>query len=52
MSDDRLIEFEEDNFDYLVEKFLRLKTIVDAWGDFVYEQYEDSLKDAPDGEDR
>ena len=48
MGSDELIKFEEQNFDDLVDKFLKIKAVRDLWDDFVYEQYQDSLQDAPD----
>ncbi len=47
MSDnaDRMIEFEEQNFDRLIDKFLQIKAVRDLWEDFVYNEYEDSLRD-------
>jgi hypothetical protein len=45
MSSDRLIEFEESNFEDLVEKFIHLKSIEHLWCDFVYQEYVDSLRD-------
>ena len=47
MGGDRLIEFEEHNYDLLVEKFLKIKNIRDLWEDFVYNEYEDSLAEEP-----
>ena len=54
MSDngDRMIKFEEDNYDWLVEKFLNIKNVRDLWDDFVYNEYNNSLQDPPDLEDR
>jgi len=52
MGSDRMIIFEESNFDSLVEKFLKTKEVANLWADFVYGEYQDSLGDFPDGENR
>ena len=43
-----MTEFEESNFDLLIEKFLKEKEVADLWADFVYNEYEDSLRNVPD----
>ncbi len=50
---DKILEFEEQNWTALVEKFLNSKDIVDKWEQFVYDQYCQSIVDRePPGEDR
>ncbi len=44
---DKLIRFEEDNWDRLADEFIKSKQ--DEWDNFVYEEYEKSLKE-PDYE--
>jgi hypothetical protein len=44
---DRLIEFEEQNWNDLAEKFINKHR--DEWDEFVIEQYEDSIQE-PDWE--
>ena len=39
MSHDRYIEFEEDNYDNLVDRFIAKYR--DKWDEFVFEEYED-----------
>ena len=46
------IEFEEKNWDWLIDKFLKKKEITDLWEQFIYEEYEDSLRDLADMEDK
>ncbi len=46
MGGDKLIEFEESNWDWLADKFIKIKQ--DDWDTFVYEEYEKSLGDAPE----
>jgi hypothetical protein len=48
---DRLIEFEEQNFFDLAEKFVHLKSVEDKWFDFVYQEYEESIQDISDAPD-
>lgn len=48
MGGDELIEFEEGNFDILVDKFIKKNQ--DKWDDFVYEEWRDSLGDIPEPE--
>lgn len=50
MSDDRLIRFEEDNYDTLMEKFIKLYQ--DKWDELVYDEYTDSMWEPDDMEDR
>ena len=50
MSDDRLIKFEENNYDRLVEKFIELYE--DKWGEFVYDKYVNSMREPDNMEDR
>jgi len=50
MSDDRFVEFEESNFDTLVDKFIR--KYQDKWDDFVYDEYQNSFREPDDMEDR
>ena len=50
MSGDELIEFEEGNYDVLVDKFIKKNQ--DKWDDFVHDEYMDSLGDIRDSEDR
>jgi hypothetical protein len=52
MSGDKLIEFEEQNWDWLIDRFLEGKIVRDMWEEFVYNEYEKSLQDPPDMEDR
>jgi len=49
---DRLIDFEADNFDSLVDKFLKEKEVVELWADFVYNEYINSSREPDDMEDR
>jgi len=51
MSSDDLINFEESNYDTLVDKFLNIKQVRGLWSDFVYNEYEKNLNDEP-SEDR
>ena len=46
MGGDRLIEFEESNFDWLVNKFI--ETNQDQWDSFVYKEYEKRMADIAD----
>ena len=49
MGGDRIVVFEEQNYDWLVDKFLRDNTdIRSRWDTFVGEQYELSLQDPPE----
>lgn len=49
---DEIIRFEEDNFDWLLDKFfLNNKAIKDEWDVFVYGEWEKTLQDPPE-EDR
>ena len=43
-----MVEFEEHNWDWLVDKFLKIKQVRDLWDDFVYNEYEKSLQDPPE----
>jgi len=52
MSSDDLINFEESNYDTLVDKFLNIKQVKELWADFVYKEYEKNLNDEADREDR
>jgi hypothetical protein len=46
MGGDRILQFEEDNFDWLLDKFfLNNKAIKEEWDNFVYEEYEKSLQE-------
>ena len=45
-----MIEFEEKNHDWLIEKFLKEKEAADLWADFIYNEYNNSLLDIPDRE--
>jgi hypothetical protein len=58
MSDmsDRMIEYEEQNYDDLIDKFLDIKDIRDRWEQFVCDKFSQHITDIepPDhyGEDR
>ena len=52
MGGDQLLDFEAQNFESLVDKFLDIKSVRSLWEEFVYNEYEDSFGDAPDTEDR
>lgn len=58
MSDmgDKMIEYEEQNYDTLVEKFLNVPRIRDEWEQFVADRFAEHIQDIepPDhwGEDR
>ena len=41
MSSDGMLDFEADNYDDLVEKFLDIKAVRDMWENFVCDEYED-----------
>jgi len=47
---DRLIDFEADNYDDLVEKFLDIKEIREKWEQFIYDEYESDMPE-PDIDD-
>lgn len=49
MGGDKLIEYEESNWDWLVDKFIKAKQ--DDWDNFVYEEYLKSLADFPEREE-
>lgn len=51
LGNNALIDFEDDNFQELAEKFVRLKAIQESWMDFVYSEYEKSLKEIEPDED-
>ena len=40
---DALIEFEEDNYDWLTEKFIRIENVRRIWDDFVMDEYNKTL---------
>ena len=42
---DILLKFEEDNWDWLVDKFLKEKEVFHLWADFVYQEYEKKMPD-------
>ena len=42
---DKMIDFENDYFDMLIDKFLEKKEIRPIWEDFVYEEYNKSLQE-------
>lgn len=44
--------FEEKNWDWLIEKFLKTKEVAELWADFVYNEYQDSAREPDDLEDR
>ena len=49
MGGDKIVVFEEENFESLRMKFFRLNSDVQArWDTFVYEEYEKSLQDPPE----
>ena len=49
MGGDAILKFEEDNFDWLLDKFfLNKKAIKEEWDNFIYEEYEKSLQDPPE----
>lgn len=50
MSDDRFIEFQESNYEKLVEKFIEKHQ--KEFDDFVYDEYADSCHEPTFGEDR
>ena len=52
MSNDKLVEFEESGFDWLIDKFLEEKEVADLWAEFVYNEYVNSTKEPDDMEDR
>lgn len=55
MSDmgDKMIEYEEQHYEELVEKFLQKDIIKDAWEQFVTDQFNENLRDIepPEQED-
>ena len=51
LGNDILVDFETDNFEDLAEKFVRQKEVIGLWADFVYSEYEKSLKDIEPDED-
>ena len=42
-------EWEEKNFDWLIDKFLKINQVADLWADFTYDEYEKSLQE-PEGD--
>lgn len=49
MSSDRMINFEEDNWDWLIDKFLKIHK--DEWEEFIYEEYMNNYPEPPDYEE-
>jgi hypothetical protein len=49
---DHLAKFEEDNFDWLIDEFLKTKEAALLWADFVYNKYVGSMREPDDMEDR
>lgn len=47
---DKLIKFEEDNFDWLIDKFLKLPHIIGEWSQFIEDEYCKKLPDEDMGE--
>ena len=40
MNGNDMLEFEEQNFDWLVQNFLEIKPIQEAWGEYIYKAWE------------
>lgn len=51
MSSDAIIRYEENNYENLLEKFIKQPEIVDLWQAFVWEEYENDMPE-PDIDDR
>jgi hypothetical protein len=49
---DRLIKFEENNFDWLIEAFLKTKVVAPLWYEFVENEYEKSFAEPDEGDDK
>ena len=47
---DRMIEFEESNWDWLIDKFLEIKEIRDKWEDFIYDEFNNNIPEPPEYE--
>ena len=47
-SGDMMNKFQEDNWDILLIKFLKEKEVKDLWEEFCYNEWMDSLADAPE----
>lgn len=44
------VEFEEKNWDWLIDKFMKIKVVREAWEDFVYTEYQNQ-PEPPDRDD-
>ena len=52
MSGDDLVTFEEQNWDWLTEKFMKIPAVIDLWAEFVEREYEKRMPDEDIGRDR